>query len=41
MQDAIGGKLAYKGRLCMDKTEIIDLQDSTGKDRLITLMPAP
>lgn len=30
-QDAIGGKLAYKGRLYMDKTVIIDLQDGTGK----------
>eukprot|EP00731_Ephydatia_muelleri_P013279 Em0007g589a len=28
-KDAIGGKLAYKGRLYMERTEIIDLQDGT------------
>ena len=33
MQDAIGGKLTYKGRLCVDNCDIIDLQDGVGKER--------
>ena len=30
LQDAIGGRLSYKGRLSMDKCHVIDLPDGEG-----------
>ena len=37
LQDAIGGKLSYKGRLSMEMCTVTDLPDGKGKTTLTTL----